>query len=126
MVWERDMTSGMMNKLREFDETLNENIDEGTIETTEKAKNELKRDTIELVANQIYDRLTIFFNNYRKDLEYIEGGKHITEPIREYRNFKLTKNGKLSYVYKKTVIDFGNINNRQRHLGKFANWVLPN
>ena len=32
--------------------------------------------------------------------------------MREYRNFKLTKNGKLSYVYKKTVIDFGNINNR--------------
>ena len=28
------------------------------------------------------------------------------------RNFKLTKNGKLSYVYKKAVIDFGNINNR--------------
>ena len=34
------------------------------------------------------------------------------EPIREYRNFKLAKNGKLSYVYKKTVIDFGNINDR--------------
>ena len=32
--------------------------------------------------------------------------------MREYRNFKLTKNGKLSYVYKKTVIDLGNINNR--------------
>ena len=28
----------------------------------------------------------------------------------EYRNFKLTNNGKLSYVYKKTVIDLGNIN----------------
>ena len=34
------------------------------------------------------------------------------DPIREYRNFKLTKTGKLSYVYKRTVIDFGNINNR--------------
>ena len=34
------------------------------------------------------------------------------EPIRVYQNYKLTKNGKLSYVYKKTVIDFGNINNR--------------
>ena len=30
--------------------------------------------------------------------------------MREYRNFKLTKNGKLSYVYKRTVIDLGNIN----------------
>ena len=99
------------NKLKEFDETLNESIDEGTIETTKEAKNELKRDTIELVANQIYDRLTNFFNNNRKRFG-IQGGKPIIEPIREYRNFKLTKNGKLSYVYKKTVIDFGNINNR--------------
>ena len=32
--------------------------------------------------------------------------------MREYRNFKLTKNGKLSYVYKRMVIDLDNINNR--------------
>ena len=32
--------------------------------------------------------------------------------MREYQNFKLTKNGKLSYVYKRMAIDFGNINNR--------------
>ena len=32
--------------------------------------------------------------------------------MREYRNFKLTKNGKLSYVYKRMVIDLGNIDNR--------------
>ena len=54
--WDDDMVKDLelrFNKLREFDETLNESIDEGTIETTEKAKNELKRDTIELVANQI-------------------------------------------------------------------------
>ena len=48
------------NKLRGFDETLNESTDEDTIEMTEQAKNALKHDTIELVANQIYDRLTIF------------------------------------------------------------------
>ena len=60
-----------------------------------------------MVANQICDRLTTLFNNDRKRFG-IQGG----EPIREYRNFKLTKNGKLSYVYKRTVIDFGNINNR--------------
>ena len=39
--------------------------------------------------------------------------------MREYQNFKLTKNGKLSYKYKKTVIDFGNINNRLK-----APWVI--
>ena len=99
------------NKLREFNETLNESTDEDTIEITEKAKNALKRDTIELVANQIYDRLTIFVNNDRKRFG-IQGGEPIIDPIREYRNFKLTKNGKLSYMYKRMVIDFGNINNR--------------
>ena len=41
-----------------------------------------------------------------------KGGKPIIDPIREYQNFKLTKNGKLSYKYKRTVIDFGNINDR--------------
>ena len=112
--WDDDVMKDLelrFNKLREFNETLNESTDEDTIEITDKAKNALKPDTIELVANQIYDRLTIFFNNDRKRFG-IQGGKPIIDPIREYQNFKLTKNGKLSYVYKKTVIDFGNINNR--------------
>ena len=69
----------------------------------------MKHDTIELVANQIYDRLTIFLNNNRKRFG-IQRGKPIIDPMREYQNFKLTKNGKLSYVYKRTVIDIGNIN----------------
>ena len=112
--WDDDVIKDLelrFNKLREFDETLNKSTDEDTIKITEKAKHALKRDTIELVANQIYDRLTIFFNNDRKRFG-IQGGKPMVDPIREYRNFKLTKNEKLSYVYKKTVIDFGNINNR--------------
>ena len=54
------------NKLREFDETLNESTDEGTIEMTTKTRDALKHDTIELAANQIYDRLTFFFDNDRK------------------------------------------------------------
>ena len=112
--WDDDVIKDLelrFNKLREYDETLKESIDEDTVEMTIKTKDALKHDTIELAADQIYDRLTIFFNNDRKRFG-IQGGKPIIEPIREYRNFKLTKNGKLSYVYKKTVIDFGNINNR--------------
>ena len=112
--WEDDVIKDLelrFNKLREFDETLNESTDEDTIEMTEKTKDTLKRDTIELVANQIYDRLTIFFNNDRKRFG-IQGGKPIIDPMREYRNFKLTKNGKLSYIYKRMVIDLSNINNR--------------
>ena len=67
--WDDDIVKDLelrFNKLREFNETLNESTDEDTIEIIEKAKNALKKDTIELVANQIYDKLTIFFNNDRK------------------------------------------------------------
>ena len=112
--WDDDVIKDLelrVNKLREFNETLNESTNEDTIEMTEKTKNLLKRDTIELVANQIYDKLTMFFNNDRKRFG-IQRDKPIIDPMREYRNFKLTKNGKLSYVYKRTVIDLGNINNR--------------
>ena len=112
--WDDDVIKDLklrFNKLREFDETLNKSANEDTIEMTTKTKDALKHDTIELAANQIYDRLTIFLNNDRKRFG-IQGGEPIIDPIREYRNLKLAKNGKLSYVYKKTVIDFGNINNR--------------
>ena len=34
------------------------------------------------------------------------------EPIRTYHNFKLPDDGALSYIYKRTVIDLGNINER--------------
>ena len=110
--WDDDVLKDLelrFNKLREFNETLNESTDEGAIEMTEKTINALKRDTIELAANQIYDILTIFFNKDRKRFG-IQGGEPIIDPIREYRNFKLTKNGKFSYKYKKTVIELGNIN----------------
>ena len=105
------------NKLREFDETLNESTDEDTIEMTEKTKDALKRGTIELVANQIYDRLTTFFNKDRRRFG-IQGGNPIIDPIREYLNFKLADDGEITYVYKRTVIYLGNIN---ENLGKFGN-----
>ena len=112
--WDDDLIKDLelrFNKLREFNETLNESTDVDTIKLTEKSINALNHDTIELAANQIYDKLTIFFNNDRKRFG-IQGGEPIIDPIREYKNFKLTKNGKLSYKYKRTVIDFGNINDR--------------
>ena len=112
--WDDDIVKDLelrFNKLREFNETLNESTDEVLIEMTEETINALKRDTIELVANQIYDRLTNFFNKDRERFG-IRKGEPVLDPIRKYENFKLTKNGKLSYKYKKTVIDLGNINNR--------------
>ena len=112
--WDDDVIKDLelrFNKLREFNETLDDSTDVNTIEMTVKTKDALKRGTIELAANQIYDKLTIFFNNDRKRFG-IQGGKSIIEPIRGYENFKLTKNERLSYKYKRTVIDFGNINDR--------------
>ena len=112
--WDDDVIKDLevrFNKLREYNETLNKSTDEATIEMTVKTKDALKRDTIELAANQIYDKLTIFFNNDRKRFG-IQGGEPIIDPVREYDYFKLTNNGKLSYKYKRTVIDFGNINDR--------------
>ena len=76
---------------------------------TGKAKNVFKRGTIELIANKIYDRLTILFNNMRKRLG-IHKGEPIVEPIANYDNFKLADDGALTYVDKRTVIDLGNIN----------------
>ena len=110
--WDDDVIKGLetrFNKLREFNETLNESIDENTIEMTEKNKNALKRDTIELVANQIYDRLTIYFNNNRKRFG-IKKGEPIMDPIREYLNFELSDDGEITYKHKRTVIDLSNIN----------------
>ena len=59
----------------------------------------MKHDTIELVANQIYDKLTIWFNNARKRLA-IQKGVPIVEPIRSYDNFQLADDGEISYIYK--------------------------
>ena len=95
--WHDDVIKDLelrFNKLREFDETLNESTDEDNIEMTIQSKNALKHDTIELAANQIYDRSTTFFNNNRNRFG-MQGGKPVIDPIREYRNFKLTKKWKV-------------------------------
>ena len=97
------------NKLRGFNEILNESADEDTIEMTEKAKDAFKRGTTELIANQIYDRLTISFDYTRKRLG-IHKGEPIVKPIRNYNNFKLSDDGELTFIDKRTVIDLGNIN----------------
>ena len=109
--WNDDVIKDLelrFNKLRQFNKTLNESTDEDTIEMTEKTKNALKKDTIELIANEIYDKLTKLFNDRRKRLG-IKGGTPIADPIRDYSKFKLKADGTISYKYKKTVIYLGNI-----------------
>ena len=99
------------NQLRQLDATLNESCDENLINMTTVTMNALKRDAMELVANQICDKLTISFNNNRKRFG-IQKGIPIAEPMRNYDNFKLADDGEISYVYKRTVIDLGSINER--------------
>ena len=50
------------------------------------------------------------FNNTRKKLG-TQKGKPIG-PIRKYDNFKLADDGALAYIYKRTLIDLDNINER--------------
>ena len=66
---------------------------------------------IYIYANQIYDKLTISFNNNRKRFG-MQGGVPILELYRNYSNFKQADHGEISYVYKRTAIDLGNINER--------------
>ena len=108
-----------LNKLRQFNKDLDESTDENLIDMTIKTKNALKRDTIELIANQIYDKLTKLFNDRRKRLD-IKGGIPIAEPIRDYSKFKLKIDGTLSYKYKKTVINLGNIDKGLKSLSEIS------
>ena len=93
---------------------MNKSTDEATINETLIYVDEVRDDIEELVANQIYDKLTNMFNNARERFG-IENGTPI-EPLRKYNNFKLDDDGSLTFVYKskskRTVIDLGNINNR--------------
>ena len=94
------------NKLRQFNRTLYGSHDDDLTDITTENRDALKHDTIELIANQIYDKLTISFNDARKILG-IQKGIPIAEPIRKYDNFDLGDDGELSYVSKETVIDIG-------------------
>ena len=115
--WDDDMVKNLelrFNKLREFNKTLNESTDEATINEMLIYVDQVRDDIEELVANQIYDKLTNMFNNARERFG-MENGTPI-EPLRKYNNFKLDDDGSLTFVYKsksrRTVIDIGNINNR--------------
>ena len=89
--WDDDVMKDLeirFNKLKEFNETLDESTDEHLIDMTAKTKYALKHDTIEFVANQIYDKLITIFNNDRKRFG-IQKGEPVLNPIRKSDNFKL-------------------------------------
>ena len=91
--WDDDFVNDLeirFNRLRGFNETLNESTDEDAIEMTEETKYVLKHDTIELVGNQIYDKLITMFDNDRKRFG-VQKGELLLNPIRKYENFKLAE-----------------------------------
>ena len=115
--WDDDIVKNLelrFNRLRKFNKTLNESTDEATINEMLIYVDEVRNDIEELVANQVYDKLTKMFNNARERFG-IENGTPI-KPLKKYNNFKLDDDGSLTFIYKskskRTVIDLGNINNR--------------
>ena len=69
-------------------------------------KNKLKKDTVELVENQIYDKMTKLFTDTRKRLG-IKGGANIKEPIINYNDFNQDDNGNLTFTYKNKLRVWG-------------------
>ena len=87
--WGDDLMNDLerrFNQLRQFNETLNESCDDDLIGITTSTKDALKHDTIELVANQIYDKLIILFNDTRRRLG-IQKGIPTVETVRNCDNF---------------------------------------
>ena len=96
--------------LRRYNRNFNESCDEATRDEASIYVDVTRNDIEELVANEIYDKLTILLNNTRKKFG-MQKGRPI-DPLRKYDNFKLADDGELTYVYKRTVIDLGNTNER--------------
>ena len=114
--WDENAMNDLQKRyeeLRQFNIKYNKSRDKDTREETSVIIDSTRHDIEELVANQIYDKLSTMFNNNRKRLG-IQKGKQIVDPIRKYDNFKLADDGSITFVYKRTVIDLGNISERMK------------
>ena len=112
--WDENAMNDLQKRyeeLRQFNIKYNKSRDKTTREETSIYIDSTRNDIEELVANQIYDKLTTMFNNNRKRIG-IRKGEPVLDPIRTYDNFKLADDGSLTFVYKRIVIDLGNINER--------------
>ena len=73
--WDDDVMNdleGRFERLRQFNKKFNESRDKDTREETSIFIDSTRHDIEELIAYQIYDKLTILFNNTRKKLIYRE------------------------------------------------------
>ena len=106
-------------ELRQFNKKFNKSRDKDTREETSIFIDSTRHDIEELIADQIYDKLAILFSNTRKTFG-ISKGRSI-DPIRKYDNFELADDGALTYLYKRTVINLDNINERIKVKTTFGN-----
>ena len=81
-------------ELRRYVRNLNKSRDEATREEASVFVDSTRHDAEELIANQIYDKLTILLNITRKKFG-IQKGRPI-EPLRKYNNFKLSDDGEIT------------------------------
>ena len=112
--WDENVMNDLQKRyeeLRQFNIKYNKSRDKDTREETSIFIDSTRNDIEEFTANQIYDKLTTMLNNNRKRLG-IRKGYPVLDPIRKYDNFKLADDGSLTFVYKKIVIDLGNINEK--------------
>ena len=94
--WDDDVLKDLESRfedLRQYNRNLNESRDEATREEASIYVDVTRNDIEELVANEIFDKLTILLNNTRKKFG-IQKGRPI-EPIRKYNNFKPADDGAL-------------------------------
>ena len=106
-MWDDHVMNDLQSRyeeLRQFDIKYNKSRDEAIKEETSTIMEATRNDIEELVANQIYDKLTIMFNKARERLG-IENGTLIVEPSIKYNSFKLADDGSLTFIYKRAVID---------------------
>ena len=111
--WDDDLMKDLESRfeeLRQYNKRFNDSRCKNVREEASIFIDSTRNDIEELVANEIYDKLTILLNNARKKFD-MQKSRSI-DSLRKYDNFKLADDGELTYVYKRTVIDLGNINKR--------------
>ena len=93
--WDEYAMNDLQNRyeeLRQFNIKYNKSRDEAAREEALNLAEVTRDDIEELVANQIYDKLTIMFNKARERLG-INNGTPIEEPTIKYGSFKLADDG---------------------------------
>ena len=111
--WDDDVLNDLesrFDELKQLDKKFNDRRYKDVRDETLMHIDSTRHDIEELVANQIYDTLTTNINNIRK--KYGIQNSIPIDPHRRYDNFKLADDGALTYIYKKTVIYLGNINEK--------------